>query len=494
MAARQGEVMHKVSSDLEEKREAIAALRAPMRKGAIYFENIADINDPQAGVLELGGTSLEVENLIRSLGTRGFLHAEGGCVLAESSKRENCAYAHYLKKVGLLDWTSIRKVVWVDDPTDFNGVLAKIAEQSATSVVPYMHRLGFLDIAGKHAVSVHGNDRQIAHEVVEKFGSKSEYRNWVDSTFEGKASPIPRISLAAGDRELNESRLSEVIAYAKAYNRPLGQPLLFLQLASAGGGTGNFCVVENEFGVSLTNSFFGKKQFESWTELGTYLENQKGSIEITPYVEIVSTYTLGLNIGSNRVDVIGPLDQIVEPDSKDYCGWKVDIGSPSDKYPELSTQIARAERYALELQSAGYRGWADEDLFVLRDPQGNLQTGRSESNLRRDAMTQLIGYIADSDLGTRFLDGKLAVLQNDHAQIDRSVFDANPNVWKLAKYLRAHHVPLFSAENREGVLLLTNPIRSGSEGNGSISVAIVASSNEMRDDCKSRVEEVLNGK
>lgn len=459
----------------------------------VYFENLADPVEGRAVAAGSVPITPEIQDFIASLGSRTFLLSGGHCVIAASARPALEAYADYLIDQRLVSGDAKNNVVYVEDPTQTLAVLQFLARERLRAV-PYIQRSRFYELAREAGAEILGSGFDVAVETVEPFYNKVLYRDWVRDRCGTAALPLPRVSIRPDGAAISEADLQPLIQYAEAYGRDASEgPItaMFLQNGVTGGGMGNSRVLLEATGeISVVNSFGNKESFSSWSEFVTYLNNlrQQGYFDLTPYVEVEKSYTLCMNITDQGATVIGPVDQILRAGANDYLGWQVNCGG-SPAYHDLDSQIEYALIYARELHKRGYRGWSDEDIFEFRAPDGTRQAARSESNIRRDAMTHLIGVLLlHPTLAPEFTAGKVSVAHEEHIAIsiptDGSKFDAR----NVAQILRERGIPLVHWDEPYGALLMSAPLVNREKGQAVASLAFIARSDFERDSWRDRMK------
>lgn len=496
------------------------------RAHVVAYLNLYDPEYPLATAIGMTNVGEELQKVINRLGCRAWLLSEGYCIIGSESRPDIERFAGYAVAQGLVQPGDparnipdpIERTIFVDDACDIRRVLICISlaagqSQEPQYVVPYYGAGDFYRLLSEVPnVVAYDGLTPAQGDVATRLYNKCAYRNLIQSIDED-AFHYTRFSIEA-EREVStpvlRHKLDEAITFASGYSHDFqttgDRRLLFVQLATSGGGFGNWVVYQREdSSMYLAKNKYCSDRLEyrdtpeedAEDQLISYLKSLHADIEVAPYLEIEGevTYSFGLAVGDDGVTVLGPREQIVDPVTKSFEGWQVSTDNPPGKFVDLDRQLEIALKYGMYLHEQGWRGLCDEDLMQYRDPEGKVRVARVESNMRRDAVSFVLGIVlSDERLKEDFLQGKVSIRQYDHRNIAADVVAKAPDALALAEYLVECGIPAYSQQSPYGVLFLTPPAVADASGNAECILVIIAPDDVTRDAWDERIGKALETK
>lgn len=482
------------------------ALHSPFGPKVKYYENLVAVDAPDASTTGLPSNKLttQVMDLIIGLGTRQILVSRGNCVVSERFREPITDYIATAIRLGLLPDNAQENVVYVDGGSLFqvSTIVTFLAEQGM-SLVPYTQRKRLFELADESGCDVVGSGAAVAGGVVEALYNKRLYRDFKQDQHGPEAIPLPRCSINhARWTEAHAEQITKVLEYSYAYleeRKQHGQddgspfPVMFVQESVSGGGIGNSTVLDLRDGrYELATSFGNNKIFSSYSNLVQYFRSiaATSDLDITPRIpnsEFEVSYTIGISVVSNGVLVMGPFRQLLDPSSMEYLGWALDKEPKEDLYYDLKIHMQRSFEFGSYLKREGFEGYADEDLFQFRSPEGIQEVSYSESNVRRDGMTQLTGTLDQhSVLGPLFRKGELSIIALDHFALSTECLGSGPGnlilTSELTAKIRAAGISMVSHSNPYGVTIVSAPVPQAKDYPSSVGIAIIAPDDQTRDE------------
>lgn len=433
--------------------------------GLKLFQNLLSYRD-WAGASTVGGEPITdyVAALASLLQLRWICGKDGDVVLDRRSEDSARSLCRYLAGQGLVDSGAEARMVFAEDLLDYPGVLRTVASAGGNGygsvrLVPYQQSSLLNQLARDAGVSLSGPGDDVIAAVVDRFSNKSNARDLVEEVF---ALGYPRVVLREGalpsEAELLR-RIESAISYAEACQKHKPERgMLFAQFAVGAGGFANF-TVRWDFGVEFPD----KRVLELGTarRFASWLLSQAASrdIELTPYLPIVRSHSVGVLLRADFMGFIGEREQLLD-ERKSYEGFRVNLSNRDD---EGTAALRRAAscislHVAEKFHALGY--YTEEgalfgiDFFWYLGPDGRLWLGVAEFNIRCDGTAAFWSLLAKLPAWRRaLLAGKLSFEVRDHEKLSPSL----STVEGLLAALAEAGVPLASAEVPVGVLVLTSP-------------------------------------
>ncbi|MBX7144636.1 MAG: hypothetical protein K1X79_09315 [Oligoflexia bacterium] len=469
--------------------------------GALMVLNLAtdQIDEGSAttlGHLQATSSALAVASL---LSTKAFLASRGYCVVPESLRSDMESYARYAEEHGLVPAGSSSNMLFVRNPLHYRVLLGLLA-QIGKDVVPYMDTQGFAELAESQAVTVRGSSPQ-SPQLVTAYANKSVLRDFLLGDVLGKAPDLgitgfldyPRIVLPRGS-QTSLAKLAQDLRQASTYysKQTIGEErVLFVQVADAAGGNGNTVVYRSGHTYRMLD-FQGREiSCANVEELaGELLVMARClDLEVTPFLNIVQSYSISIMVSDSGVSLLGPRTQILDPQTHAFLASNFDCMAPPGQFVELQRMLTITIAFGQELGERGFRGHTDLDVIEYRDQAGDVRVSVSESNMRRNAPSHLIALILQQpELCRRLVDGQLSFILDDHVDISCGCFDAE----QLAKKIAASGIPMLSAHAPEGVVLMSPPLQYGAGDKQHLSLGVVAATDQRKHELYARVKRLLS--
>lgn len=507
-------------SSLDHLLELVAPFTEENKAAYALYLNIISVN-PALALSTVQGSTLEVnpktEERANLAACRGILLSNANIVAAESTRSFVSDYLQYAEQLQLISPSSEKRVTWVKNTADLEGVLKKL-HTDGRGVLPYFQGSALLKLADQLGCAKCGSTTETG-SLIDAFYDKVNYRQLLRALHANNFTELPCAYRQATlpDQLSNYQRPMSLEAFhlgmqaAVDYNLSYGshpglqdgrgRRTLFVQCGHGASGRGNRIVLQNDSGGFIMDADFEKQgqpaSFKSLDQLSVYLYNAQESIQVTPYVPIRKSYSFSIQAGETGVAVVGPFEQILD-EKLHYLGSRLDTPSEAAaSFYDLQHQRDLSTTLANFLQRAGYRGWASEDIVEATDPNGNPIVFRAELNLRMAAPTLPLGYlIRRADLAERLLKGEVALYLETTFPVDTRLFKEQlKNTVGVYNYLDSGGIPLMSATEDKGLFLFGPAMlfEAGTAGEYvNVPVCVVASSAEARDAYLSKTRALLN--
>lgn len=450
------------------------------------------------GHLQASVGALAVASL---LSTKAFMASQGHCVVPEALRAEMESYTRYAEGQGLVPIGSSTNMLFVQNPLHYRIVLGLLA-QLGKDVVPYMDCDGFAQLAAEQSVSVRGSSPQSA-ALVTQYADKSALRDFLLKEVVDAAGSLkirgfldyPRIVLRRGV-EHDSGQLARELDDAVEYYSPdkrTDTRVLFVQVADAAGGNGNTVVYRTEGGYRFRN-FDGQERVCANIEaLAKEIDSLTRTldIEVTPFLDLTRSYSISIMVSDAGVSLLGPRTQVLDPETHAFLASNFDCEARAESFVQLEQMMAIAIAFGQELAERGFRGHTDLDVIEYRHPDGEQRVSVSESNMRRNAPSHLIALVLQhAELSRRLVEGRLSFILDDHVNLGCGEHSAE----SLAELLAKGGVPLLSATQREGLVLMSPPLRYREGDIQHLSLGVIAESDARKHELYRQARAILGGK
>ncbi|CAF1395708.1 unnamed protein product [Didymodactylos carnosus] len=283
-------------------------------------------------------------------------------------------------------------------------------------------------------------------------------------------------------------------------------PLLFIQEDFSAGGIGSYLVSKDEQIYKINNNL----TFNTLDEIGSFIKKKNVDMIIAPYYEYKNQQppnpSIGIILTDNGVSAFIVGNQRLDQNGG-YYGIDISLNcftSDIKTYFDQHHQrlLTLAIRLAQHEQQMGRRGYGSIDTFMYLDNRHELRMGISEENPRFTGVCPILMTVIGHNKMRQFILEHCrlpCIISNDHTIVNvkkSSVLSLKTT--HLTQILIQNHVPLFTSNNLEGVIILNCPQpplslhEENTDQRFRVALAIIALTEQKRNEIQTRLEDVIN--
>lgn len=436
---------------------------------SVFFPNLLGDTPESMAASTLGNVPVtaHVKEVAKVLSTRSLLSWGCRIALAEELRGSRLLESHldYLQQQGLITGEDRKKILYVENPMEYNTVF-QAAARSGLTVYPYMHNSVLKEVAQRNNAHLASPSDQVIKEVILAYSNKITFRDTIEEL--NGVKKFPRFALGPTTRmEAVEvaKAVDAAISFARACQRHrAGEGMLVVQISDGAGGFGTLVIpwsgkFEDFDGERVDLTSRGELSWDLLVEwlltISTTLE-----VDVAPFLPIIASSSMGVISTPTELVLTGERIQLLDSKLR-FDGYSWSIEKPTELVELFQKDRQLMVKFAKHLHQNGFHsedGLAfGVDILYYVTSQGTIDSFIVEMNARLDGTSSsLVLFHLYEEWVNLFLENKISFEQHDHEKIPVGLADS----LVLRDYLREVGLPLTSKTNPYGITILTPPFVS----------------------------------